>query len=300
MADEWYCEIAGREIGPLSSGQLRVMAAKGQILSNDCVRQGAQGSWILARQVKGLLPAAGGLAGAAAERTASLSKSATMLSRDASAKQELANGSRARQVVGPEALPVAERLPRASAIPSSSSHPLSPADPPSVPDVFDPVALGILDDPADMKAASQSHATSVRSRERRRRLERQKIFVGVLAAAILALAITGLLLALGGRTSQADRNASAAPAKKTPAARPAASPEALEAREGIERLDSPASKPHKMSVDAPKKPIATGSNQVKTAAASGSSKTIPPKPKKPREPKPGTPEADFGLPMVDD
>jgi len=44
MADEWYCEIAGREIGPLSSEQLRAMAAKGQILSSDCVRQGAQGS----------------------------------------------------------------------------------------------------------------------------------------------------------------------------------------------------------------------------------------------------------------
>ena len=56
MADEWYCEIAGREIGPLSAQQLRAMAAKGQILSNDCVRQGVEGSWILARQVRGLLP----------------------------------------------------------------------------------------------------------------------------------------------------------------------------------------------------------------------------------------------------
>ena len=63
MADEWYCEIAGREIGPLSAQQLRAMAAKGQILPNDCVRQGTQGSWVPARQVKGLLSPASELPG---------------------------------------------------------------------------------------------------------------------------------------------------------------------------------------------------------------------------------------------
>lgn len=57
MVSEWYCEIVGREIGPLTPQQLKAMAAKGQILSNDCVRRGARGEWILARQVKGLLDA---------------------------------------------------------------------------------------------------------------------------------------------------------------------------------------------------------------------------------------------------
>ena len=55
MASEWYCEIAGREIGPLTPQQMKAMAAKGQILPSDCVRRGARGEWILARQVKGLL-----------------------------------------------------------------------------------------------------------------------------------------------------------------------------------------------------------------------------------------------------
>ena len=55
--DQWFCEIAGREIGPLSPTQLRAMAAKGQILPSDCVRLGTQGKWLLARQVKGLFPA---------------------------------------------------------------------------------------------------------------------------------------------------------------------------------------------------------------------------------------------------
>jgi hypothetical protein len=59
MADEWYCEIAGREVGPLSSQQLRTMAAKGQIWPNDRVRRGEQAPWLPAQNVKGLFsPAA--------------------------------------------------------------------------------------------------------------------------------------------------------------------------------------------------------------------------------------------------
>jgi predicted nucleic acid-binding Zn ribbon protein len=54
MLDQWFCEIAGREIGPLSPEQIRTMAAKGQILPSDCVRQGTQGAWVPAQQVKGL------------------------------------------------------------------------------------------------------------------------------------------------------------------------------------------------------------------------------------------------------
>ena len=56
MAAEWYCEIAGREVGPLSPQQLKAMAEKGQILPDDGVRRGDQGEWILARQVNGLIP----------------------------------------------------------------------------------------------------------------------------------------------------------------------------------------------------------------------------------------------------
>jgi hypothetical protein len=54
--DQWFCDIAGREIGPLSPEQFRAMAAKGQILPSDCVRRGVEGTWVLARQVKGLFP----------------------------------------------------------------------------------------------------------------------------------------------------------------------------------------------------------------------------------------------------
>jgi hypothetical protein len=57
MLDEWFCEIAGREIGPLSSQQLKAMAAKGQILPTDRVRLGAAGEWMPADHVTGLFAA---------------------------------------------------------------------------------------------------------------------------------------------------------------------------------------------------------------------------------------------------
>jgi len=57
MDGEWFCEIAGREIGPLLSQQLRAMAAQGQILPGDRIRRGTTGPWSPASHVKGLFPA---------------------------------------------------------------------------------------------------------------------------------------------------------------------------------------------------------------------------------------------------
>jgi hypothetical protein len=56
--DEWFCEIAGRQIGPLSSHQLKTMAANGQIVPTDKVRRGPTGHWVSASHVRGLFAAA--------------------------------------------------------------------------------------------------------------------------------------------------------------------------------------------------------------------------------------------------
>ena len=53
---EWFCHIAGREIGPLTSHQLKEMATRGQILPSDGVRQGTSGKWVSASHVRGLFP----------------------------------------------------------------------------------------------------------------------------------------------------------------------------------------------------------------------------------------------------
>jgi len=263
------------------------MAAKGQILSNDCVRQGGQGPWILARQVKGLLPAASDSPGTASAKSVPASKAPSSQRAGVSPKQDVTNGSRASQAPAPESLPVAQRLPRTSPTPASPVLQMPPVAPPMAADVFDPVALGILDDPATVKTETQAHAKSLRSREKRR-LERQKMVVGVLAAAVVILALGGLLLLIGGNTtSESGRSGSATPPKKTPPAKPAASPEALEAREGIDVLDSP--KSALPSIGAKHRPMgATGGLPTRASAlldkpavapdaASGSSTALPPK-----------------------
>ncbi len=60
MAVEWYCKIAGAELGPLSGQQLKALAADGRLRPGDEVRQGSDGKWVPASRVKGLL---GGPAG---------------------------------------------------------------------------------------------------------------------------------------------------------------------------------------------------------------------------------------------
>ena len=55
MAADWYCKIAGAELGPLSSQQLRALAADGRLRADDDVCQGQGGKWVPAGRVKGLL-----------------------------------------------------------------------------------------------------------------------------------------------------------------------------------------------------------------------------------------------------
>ena len=84
-------------------------------------------------------------------------------------------------------------------MPASPVRPMPPVAPPMEADVFDPFALGILDDLATVQTEAQAHAKSPRSRKRRRQ-ERQKTVVGVLAAAVVILAVGSLLLAVAGST----------------------------------------------------------------------------------------------------
>ncbi len=57
MAAQWFCQMAGSEVGPLSSQQVKMMVASGRLLPGDSIRQGPSGPWIPAARVKGLFPA---------------------------------------------------------------------------------------------------------------------------------------------------------------------------------------------------------------------------------------------------
>ncbi len=57
MASEWFCRIAGAELGPLSAQQVKAMAAQGRLHPDDVLRRGSDGPWLPAGRVKGLFPA---------------------------------------------------------------------------------------------------------------------------------------------------------------------------------------------------------------------------------------------------
>ncbi len=58
MSDEWFCQIFGNVLGPLSWGELSAMARDQSLMGDDNVRQGRDGEWTKANSVEGLFPRA--------------------------------------------------------------------------------------------------------------------------------------------------------------------------------------------------------------------------------------------------
>ena len=54
MTREWYFQVMGQELGPLSVGELKAKVANGQIQPDTLVRKSAEGKWIFGGKVKGL------------------------------------------------------------------------------------------------------------------------------------------------------------------------------------------------------------------------------------------------------
>ncbi len=54
MTREWYFQVMGQELGPLSVGELKAKVANGQIQPDTLVRKTAEGKWVFAGKVKGL------------------------------------------------------------------------------------------------------------------------------------------------------------------------------------------------------------------------------------------------------
>lgn len=54
MTREWYFQVMGQELGPLSVGELKAKVANGQIQPDTLVRKTAEGKWLFAGKVKGL------------------------------------------------------------------------------------------------------------------------------------------------------------------------------------------------------------------------------------------------------
>ena len=54
MVGHWYCRIGEKEYGPMPDDQLRQLVKRGQLKQDSMVRQGRQGGWHSAAEVKGL------------------------------------------------------------------------------------------------------------------------------------------------------------------------------------------------------------------------------------------------------
>ncbi len=134
MGAEWFCQMAGRELGPLSSQQIKMMAASGRLQPADSIRQGANGPWLPAARVKGLFPAAGnsparknGQQAPAAKKPASANPSANGTKR--------AGGGQAAAPRSARAIVVPARQPRQTQQPAAAPSPAA--------DFFDELACGI-------------------------------------------------------------------------------------------------------------------------------------------------------------
>jgi len=54
MASEWFYQAMGKQVGPISSAQLRDLAQRGAILPDTLVRKVPSSTWVLAERVHGL------------------------------------------------------------------------------------------------------------------------------------------------------------------------------------------------------------------------------------------------------
>jgi hypothetical protein len=54
MASEWYFQKFGSEVGPITTDELRLKAAKGIIAAETLIRRGGNGEWVAAKRFNGL------------------------------------------------------------------------------------------------------------------------------------------------------------------------------------------------------------------------------------------------------
>ena len=190
MADDWFCEIAGRELGPLSSQQLKTMAAKGQILPSDCVRQGAAGKWVPSGQVKGLFPPRQDVAQTTAGH------------QPAAATQPPHPSSPKTAQPSPPAVPRVARpivLPKAQAAQQPPDAP-QPASTPEFPVMTGEPMFEFDSEPAGHSYAPPAHGgKSIAARAHaKRKQQQQQLLAGSLVIVVVGLAIAGIFLAVGG------------------------------------------------------------------------------------------------------
>ena len=215
-------------------------------------------------------------------------------------------------------LPAAQPAPKPRVLPPTPPPP--PAVMPPMPvDVAGPVAVNIEIDPFDADHGTQASAELTAFLRSKRRVRQQQMTVILLLVAIVGLAVAGLLLAIGGSSGSRQNESATTEAKKARTAQPEAeSPKPSKHRKGLNRSMPSRSRaraaalsrrrsvpPRQASLKRPTprrrrqagKRSATAASEMPRLPSLAAQEATPKK--KPRDPQPGTPEGDFGLPEVD-
>lgn len=181
MAAEWFCKLGGKELGPISSHQLKAMADVGRVLPETPVRRGAAGPWFQAGQVKGLF---------------SGSEAPPPTPRPAAPKAKPAGLRMSHPPVPPPA-PSGSHPPAPLPVPASQVPPPAPIPVPVAqgpePPAFDP--FNIPTD-IDMPSSRSIGRSGTHSRSPAKDPEKQKqllVVVGLVAGAIMVAAVAVIL-----------------------------------------------------------------------------------------------------------
>jgi len=191
MTAEWFCNISGKTLGPLSARQLRTLVKQGKLTAEHQVRQGAKGMWVPADRVKGLFAGSTSQANSSDPNEIPVAKPVN----GASKLPAIRPGKTKPTEQPPVATPVRgtkvpqARVPRARA----------PAVPPPAPRRQ---AAAAASDPFGIVAEENSPTARVTGRgvsgpaAARKRQKNNKLVVGGLAVLLVALVIAAVLLKL--------------------------------------------------------------------------------------------------------
>jgi len=205
MVAEWYLKVAGKELGPLTPKQLKIMAAKGQLAPDDPVRQGSEGSWVPAGRVKGLLPGAGSAAGESNSSGMPVAKPLeeppVKIKKRSAAKSKPSSTPVAKPLEEPVAAP-ATRPPVAVPAPPQAAPPA--AVPPTVapPAVATPTNQFAIDTEPHSPGAIASGRGGAGALKPRKKRQTQTVVVVGLVVLLVGLGVAAAAMILSKKTMQ--------------------------------------------------------------------------------------------------
>lgn len=201
MLAEWFCRISGDDLGPLSSGELKAMAADGRLRPEDYLRKGTEGPWLLAAGIKGLFPAEGSAPGASGPTRLPVAKPLKDPGADPPPRPRPASLPAARPAAPPAVRRRSQRR-SASELPAAQPSPKVPPIPaatgPGGSAGAEPERFDIVTD-ADTPAARTAGRTTGGPAGRRSRRRRNTIVIGSLVMLVIGLAVAGVVLAVANR-----------------------------------------------------------------------------------------------------